>query len=123
MPTACQPDPQKGPQIANPARLPGHQRARYQESWHTKIIYRGRVELTALFADSGLSVRLYRTDEDTAVEDPATGVFGTGDDLPAAVQDFQDALQDHLNVLAGEDALAPPLQRQLEILRSYFDTP
>jgi hypothetical protein len=70
-----------------------------------------------------LSVRVYRTDGDTAVEDPATGVFGAGDDLPTAVQDFQDALQDHLTVLAGEDALALPLQRQLEILRSYFNTP
>ena len=37
--TACQPDPKKGPQIANPARLPGHQHARYRESPHTKIIY------------------------------------------------------------------------------------
>jgi hypothetical protein len=67
-----------------------------------------------------LSVRVYETDEDTAVEDPATGVFGSGADLPAAIQDFQDALQGHLAVLTGADALAPALRRQLDILRGYF---
>ena len=36
---ARQPDPKERPQIANPARLPGHQHARYRESWHAKIIY------------------------------------------------------------------------------------
>ena len=70
-----------------------------------------------------LNVRIYQTDEDTAIEDPATGVFGSGDDLPAAIQDFQDALQDHLAVLDSEAGLAPALQHQLEVLRSYFDTP
>ena len=67
-----------------------------------------------------ISVRIYETDEDTAVEDPATGVFGSGADLPAAIQDFQDALQDHLAILAGADALAPALRHQLDILRGYF---
>jgi hypothetical protein len=38
--TACRSDPKKGPQIANPARLPGHQPARYRESWHTKSVCR-----------------------------------------------------------------------------------
>ena len=38
----------------NPARLPGLQYARYQESWPTKIIYAGGSQLTALFAQSGL---------------------------------------------------------------------
>jgi len=51
---ARQPDPEKGPQIANPAWLPGRQRARHRESWHTKIIYGSREHLTALFAESGL---------------------------------------------------------------------
>ncbi len=51
--TACQPDPEKGPQIANPARRPGRQHARYQESRRTKIIYAGDSQLTALFAESG----------------------------------------------------------------------
>lgn len=70
-----------------------------------------------------LSVRLYETADDVAVEDPETGVFGSGDDLPAAVQDFENALRDHLAVLAEDDALAPNLQHQLEILRGYFSMP
>lgn len=70
-----------------------------------------------------LSVRVYETAEDVAVEDPQTGVFGAGDDLNAAILDFQAALHDHLEVLAGDDALAPPLRRQLEILRAYFNAP
>ena len=41
-------------------RLPGHQHARYQESWRTKIIYGGRDQLTALFADSGQTSRTHR---------------------------------------------------------------
>jgi hypothetical protein len=49
-----------------------------------------------------------------------TGVFGVGDDLDLAIADFQAALHDHLEVLASEDALAPPLRRQLELLRSYL---
>lgn len=69
-----------------------------------------------------LSVRIHETDEDAAIEDPATGVFGVGADLASAIRDFQDALQDHLAVLAGAEALAPPLQRQLDILRGYFAT-
>ncbi len=70
-----------------------------------------------------LSLRVYQTSEDVAIEDPETGVFGTGDDLDDAIRDFQAALHDHLAVLASEDALAPPLQRQLEILRGYFSAP
>jgi hypothetical protein len=70
-----------------------------------------------------LHVRIYETAEDVAVEDPATGVFGAGDDLDAAIADFQAALRDHLDVLAGDDALAPPLQHQLELLRGYLSAP
>ena len=71
-----------------------------------------------------LHARLYESEDDVAVEDPVTGVFGSGDDLPAAIQDFAGALQDHLAVLtAEEDALAPALQHQLDILRGYFSSP
>jgi hypothetical protein len=70
-----------------------------------------------------LHARIYETADDVAVEDPATGVFGAGDDLDAAIADFQAALRDHLDVLAGADALAAPLQQQLEILRGYFIAP
>ncbi len=48
------PDRRKALQNANPASLPGCQHARYQESWRTKIIYGGREQLIALFAESGL---------------------------------------------------------------------
>jgi hypothetical protein len=54
LPRPASPDPRKPPQSANPARLPGRSHARYQEFWHTKIIYAGVSQLTALFADSGL---------------------------------------------------------------------
>lgn len=64
-------------------------------------------------------VRVYQMDETTAVVDPATGVFGIGDSLPAALQDFRDAIQDHLAVLAEASALSPWLKRQREILRGY----
>jgi predicted RNase H-like HicB family nuclease len=70
-----------------------------------------------------LHARIYETAIDVAVEDPMTGVFGVGDDLDAAIEDFQAALHDHLEVLASEDALAPPLRRQLELLRGYFSAP
>jgi hypothetical protein len=68
-----------------------------------------------------LSVRIYKAADYTAVEDAQTGIFGTGSDLPAAVEDLQLALHDHLAVLTGDETLAPPLQHQLELLRSYFD--
>jgi predicted RNase H-like HicB family nuclease len=70
-----------------------------------------------------LHARIYETAEDVAVEDPMTGVFGAGDDLDAAIADFQAALRDHLEVLASEDALSPALQRQLELLRGYLSAP
>ena len=70
-----------------------------------------------------LNVRIYETADDVAVEDPATGVFGAGGDLNAAILDFQTALHDHLDVLTSDDTLAPPLRRQLETLPGYFNTP
>lgn len=70
-----------------------------------------------------LSARVYMGAEDVAIEDPATGVFGAGDDFLAAVADFQEALQDHLAVLAESGTLAPALQRQLDTLRGYFSNP
>jgi hypothetical protein len=38
------------------ARLPGRQYARHQESWRTKIIYADDSQVTALFAESGLTL-------------------------------------------------------------------
>jgi Transposase DDE domain group 1 len=57
--TARQPRPQKGP--AKPRtrrRPPGCHHARYQKPGRTKIIYTGRDQPTALFAESGLTARL-----------------------------------------------------------------
>ena len=70
-----------------------------------------------------LRVRIYEALDDVAVEDPQTGVFGAGNDVATAVQDFQDALQEHLAVLAGEEALSPALQHQLALLQGYFTSP
>jgi hypothetical protein len=42
--TARQPDSQEGLRTANPARLPGRQHARGQESRRTKVTYRGRTQ-------------------------------------------------------------------------------
>jgi hypothetical protein len=70
-----------------------------------------------------LNVRIYQTEDDVAIEDPATGIFGAGADLDSAAQDFGEALRDHLDVLASDDALSPALRRQLEILQDYFSTP
>jgi predicted RNase H-like HicB family nuclease len=67
-----------------------------------------------------LHVRIHEAEDGVSVADIATGVFGAGDTLPEALQDFRDALRDHLEVLADDDALSPGLQHQLEILRGYF---
>ena len=53
--TARQPRPQKGPADREPGATPGSQHARYRISCRTKIIYQGRTQLTALFAESGLT--------------------------------------------------------------------
>ncbi len=71
------PGPRKGPQIAGPAPPPGHQHARYQESWHSKIIYAGQDRLTVLFAESGLSW------SDSLINGDVTGT-GPSERLPAS---------------------------------------
>ncbi|HUY44988.1 MAG TPA: type II toxin-antitoxin system HicB family antitoxin [Streptosporangiaceae bacterium] len=79
----------------------------------------------ALIALDGVSralhVRIHEAEDGVALADVDTGVFGTGDTLLEAMQDLRDALQAHLAVLSEEDALAPSLQSQLEILRNYFN--
>ena len=60
LPLDCVATPRQGsmsiPSTPEPwRRLPRRQYARYQESWRTKIIYAGDSQLTALFAESGLS--------------------------------------------------------------------
>ena len=52
------PTPQKGPQIANPARFPGRQHAHSRESWLTKIIYGGRIS-SPRYSRNGVEERHY----------------------------------------------------------------
>ncbi|HXP21179.1 MAG TPA: hypothetical protein VN840_16165 [Streptosporangiaceae bacterium] len=69
-----------------------------------------------------LEARLYdEADGAVVIEDIATGIFGMGDSLPDAVYDFREALQAHLAALADEPVLAPNLEHQRTLLRSYFN--
>jgi hypothetical protein len=54
------PEPQKGTRPRTRRPLPGHEHAQHQETRHTKIIYRGRSQLTTLFAESGQNARSCR---------------------------------------------------------------
>ena len=53
LPAAHQPRTTERRAHANPAPTPGYQRAQYQQACHTKVLYRGRGQLDALFAESG----------------------------------------------------------------------
>lgn len=81
----------------------------------------------ALIALDGVSralhVLIHEAEDGVALVDADTGIYGSGDTLLEAMQDLRHTLQRHLAVLAEDDALAPSLQCQLEILRSYFNTP
>ena len=55
LPTACQPRPAERPAHREPSAGAGPSACRYQEFRRTKIIYRGSDQLTALFAESGLT--------------------------------------------------------------------
>lgn len=51
------------------------------------------------------------------VQDPVCGVFGSGPDQASAIEDFQRALREHLDVLSRQEALSPDLLAQLAYLR------
>jgi predicted RNase H-like HicB family nuclease len=51
-----------------------------------------------------------------AAADPETGIFGSGPDVLSAVQDLQQALQEHLDVLGRQEALSDDLAAQLDYL-------
>jgi len=87
----------------------------------TGVSFPGRQALLVLEGlRTPVRVRIDQDSDLTSVADIETGVFGAGDTLQAAVEDFRAALQDHLTVLAQQPALSPDLQHQLEFLRSYF---
>jgi hypothetical protein len=50
------------------------------------------------------------------VEDPVTGVFGSGETVLAAARDFRAALEEHVDVLSRQESLAEPLRHQLAYL-------
>ena len=52
----------------------------------------------------------------TAV-DPETGIFGSGPDRDAALEDLRQALHEHLEVLDRQEALSEELWAQLVYLR------
>lgn len=51
------------------------------------------------------------------VVDTETGIFGSGADYAAALEDFERALREHFDVLNRQDALSPELEAQLRYLR------
>lgn len=67
-----------------------------------------------------IEVRLEQEGGVQSIADVATGIFGAGINLSAAVQDFRSALEEHLAVLSAQPELAPDLQYQLDVLRRYF---
>jgi hypothetical protein len=64
------------------------------------------------------SIRFERGDGYWVVTDRPTGIFGQGEDVLAAVQDFQAAASEHLDVLERQAALSEELTWQLEYLRA-----
>lgn len=70
-----------------------------------------------------LHARIHEGDGLVVIEDSVTGIFGSGDTLAKAILDLRAALAEHLEVLSDDDSLSLDLRRQLESLRSYFDTP
>lgn len=81
-------------------------------------------ETLVVFDGAALRARLYgEPDGSFVLEDIGTGIFGSGDTLQEAVHDLNSSLRSYLAVLADDDALSPNLQHQLELLRSYFNTP
>jgi hypothetical protein len=55
------------------------------------------------------------------VRDLETGIFGTGREPQAAIDDFQIALREHLELLERQSSLSPDLQAQLHYLRARLN--
>lgn len=54
------------------------------------------------------------------VVDPHTGIFGSGGDRATALDDFEQALREHFDVLSRQDSLSDELRTQLAYLRLRF---
>lgn len=111
---ARQSRPHKGPRkTANPARLPGRQHARHQESWRTKIIYADDSQPTALFAESGLSNSIGNQQSD--VDDRRADLLTVGRFCRrrAAVANQARAVLDrHVGIREQRDEAVPQLVRR-----------
>lgn len=64
------------------------------------------------------NIRFERGDGYWIVTDRPTGIFGQGEDALAAVQDFQTAVSEYLDVLERQPELSEELAWQLDYLRS-----
>ena len=65
-----------------------------------------------------LNVRLQRENDHWIALEVETGIFGYGDDPLGAVDDFQTAIVEHLDVLERRPALSDDLAWQLDYLRA-----
>ena len=54
------------------------------------------------------------------VQDPETGIFGSGPDDTAALVDFGRALREHFDVLSRQEGLSVELAHQLDYLRQLL---
>jgi hypothetical protein len=83
-----------------------------------------RVEASAVFESWSNVVESWSNQEIVeehdghwTVRNPETGIFGSGPDRDAAVEDFERALREHLDVLGRQAELSDDLTAQLVYLR------
>lgn len=82
-----------------------------------------RLTLVAVGLVRPLEVLLEQSEDEAVVTDPATGIFGAGDDIPEALNDLLLALEDHRSLLEREieaGQLSSGLKSQLEYLRDLM---
>lgn len=90
--------------------FPDH-RVRYTSSGAGDYAY-------AIRSGPSLNVRLQRENDHWIALEVETGIYGYGDDALEAVNDFQTAIVEHLDVLERRPALSNELAWQLDYLRA-----
>jgi len=78
------------------------------------------VTLVALELSRPVEVLIEDDGDGVAVSHAATGIFGAGDTLNNALQDFVTALRDHSVVLSSESELSSQLSVQQQFLRELL---
>lgn len=68
--------------------------------------------------ESDFDLEFHRADGQWIVTDAITGIFGHDELLSAALADFEQAAEQHLDVLDRQSALSPALREQLDYLRA-----